>query len=298
MDSASEQLCVSEALRAPGDRQRRPWTEPNRIIQHDRQCRGPPPPPATLAGAALLPAPAPSRSASPPPPSPSSRPAPANAAIGCSIAPTNAPAGTAFSYQQTNAANVRSARRTRRSTSRAASSAPSSSRSRRARRSPATDIHFAFDCTNTSPAPDTPGVNTLLLTSSAGPTPDIIAIAVAVGGIVTIPGVGGTGALAVATANVGASAPIVVTADTGSTALPLELTLCQTNPQTAQCINPTTPAASVTTQINAGETPTYTVFGKANGAIAFNPGLHRINVRFKTQAGGTVGSTSVAVQTQ
>ena len=43
---------------------------------------------------------------------------------------------------------------------------------------------------------------------------------------------------------------------------------------------------------------TYTVFGKATGPIAFNPGLHRINVRYKTQAGGTVGSTSVAVQTQ
>jgi hypothetical protein len=163
---------------------------------------------------------------------------------------------------------------------------------------PATDIHFAFDCANTSPAPDTPGVNTLLLTSSAGPTPDIIAIAVAVGGIVSIPGLGGTGALAVATANVGASAPIVVTADTGSAALPLELTLCQTNPANGQCINPPTPAASVTTQINGGGTPTYTVFGKANGPIGLDPGRHRINVRFKTQAGGTVGSTSVAVRTE
>jgi hypothetical protein len=102
----------------------------------------------------------------------------------------------------------------------------------------------------------------------------------------------------VATANVGASAPVVVTADTGNAALPLELTLCQTNPTNGQCINPTTPAPSVMTQINAGQTPTYTVFGKANGPISFNPGLHRINVRFKTQAGGTVGSTSVAVQTQ
>jgi hypothetical protein len=158
---------------------------------------------------------------------------------------------------------------------------------------PATELQLSFDCANTTPASVTPGVNTFLLTSTPGPTPDIIAVAV--GGIVTMPS-GGFGALAVATANVGASASIVVTADTGSTVLPLELTVCQTNPQTAQCLSPAAP--SVTTQINAGETPTYTVFAKANGAVPFNPGVNRINLRFKTQAGGTVGSTSVAVQTQ
>ena len=58
--------------------------------------------------------------------------------------------------------------------------------------------------------------------------------------------------------NVGAGALIIVTADTGGA--PLPLTLCQTNPATAQCINPKVPAASVTTQINADETPTYAIF--------------------------------------
>jgi hypothetical protein len=167
-------------------------------------------------------------------------------AMGCSIAPTNAPAGTVFSYQQTNAANQPIG------TPNTPVNIPAGEfrtfviALTPIQAFPATEIHFSFDCTNTSPAPDTPGVNTFLLTSSAGATPDVIAIAVAVGGIVTIPGVGGTGALAVATANVGASAPIVVSADTGNVALPLELTVCQTN-SAAQCLAP--PTASVTTQI-------------------------------------------------
>jgi hypothetical protein len=251
--------------------------------------------PATLAGAAVLPGSRAVQVAQIATAFALLQAAPGNTAVGCSIAPTNAPAGTAFTYQQTNAINVPVG------TPNTPVDIPGGEfRTFLIALTPsqvfaATDIAFTYDCTNTSPAPDTPGVNRLLLTSSAGPTPDIIAIAVAVGGIVSMP-VGGIGALAVASANVGASAPIVVSADTGSTPLPLELTVCQTNPQTAQCLSPAAP--SVTTQINAGETPTYTVFGKANGAIAFNPGLHRINLRFRTQAGGTVGSTSVAVQTQ
>jgi hypothetical protein len=219
-------------------------------------------------------------------------------ATGCSIAPTNAPPGTAFSYQQTNAANQPigapntpvdiPASEFRTFLVALTPSQPFS----------ATELQFGFDCTNTAPAPVTPGVNTLLLTSAAGPTPDVVAIAVAVGGIVTIPGTTGIGALAVASLNVGAGALIVVTADTGSAQLPLALTVCQTNPVTSQCINPAAPATSVTTQINTGETPTFAIFAHAQGAIPFNPGVNRVFVRFRTQAGGTVGSTNVAVQTQ
>ena len=163
---------------------------------------------------------------------------------------------------------------------------------------PATELHLAFDCTNTPPAPDTPGVNTFLLTSASSPTPDIVALAAAVGGTVTIPGPTGTGVLAVASMNIGADAPITVTADTGSASLPVTLALCQTNPATGLCINPTTPAPSVTAQINHNDTATFTIFARASGTIPFNPGLNRINARFKTQAGGTVGSTSAAMQTQ
>jgi hypothetical protein len=67
---------------------------------------------------------------------------------------------------------------------------------------------------------------------------------------------------------------------------------------TGVCINPTTPGSSVTVQINHNDTPTFAIFAQASGLIPFDPGVNRINARFKTQAGGTVGSTSVAVQTQ
>lgn len=253
-------------------------------------------PPAILAGAAVLPSSRAVRASQVATAYALIQAAPGNTAYGCSIAPTNAPAGVTFIYRQTNAANLPIG------TPNTPVDIPGGefrtfllALTTSSQPFAATDIAFAYDCENTTPAPVTVGVNTLLVTATTGPTPDIIAIAVAVGGIVSMP-VGGTGALAVATANVGASAPIVVSADTGAAALPLELTVCQTNPQTAQCLSPA--AASVTTQINAGQTPTYTVFGKATGAIAFDPGLHRINVRYRTQAGGTVGSTSVAVRTE
>lgn len=219
-------------------------------------------------------------------------------ATGCSIAPANAPPGTGFAYQETNAANQPIG------VPNAPVDIPGGEfRTFLIALTPsqafaATDIRLVFDCANTNPAPVTPGLNTLLLTSSSSPTPDIVAIAVATGGVVTIPRISGSGALAVATANVGASAPITVTADTGGVPLPVAMALCQTNPSNGQCVNPTVPAPSVTLQINGNETPTFTIFVQAGAPVAFSPGVNRIYVRFKTQAGGTVGPTSVAVQTQ
>ena len=219
-------------------------------------------------------------------------------ATGCTIAPANAPPGTAFAYQQTNAANQPIGTPNTPATipggqgqSFVLSLTPSQA-------FPATQINFAYGCTNTNAVSVIPGVNTLLLTSSTSPTPDIVALAAAVGGIVSLPGPTGIGALAVATVNVGASALITVTADTGGAQLPLTLTLCQTNPLTGVCINPTTPASSVNVQINANETPTFAIFAQGAGTIPFSPGVNRINVLYKTQTGGTVGSTSVAVRTQ
>ncbi len=42
---------------------------------------------------------------------------------------------------------------------------------------PPTEIELAFDCTNSDPAPVVPGLNTLLLSSSSTPVPDIVALA-------------------------------------------------------------------------------------------------------------------------
>jgi hypothetical protein len=161
-----------------------------------------------------------------------------------------------------------------------------------------TDIWFSFDCTNSDPAPINSGLNTLLFSASATPVPDIVALAATVtgDGIVNIPGTTGTGAFAVATVNVGAGGNITASADTGGAVLPVSLSLCQTNPATGQCISAIGP--SVTTQINAGATPTFGIFVIGTGNVPFDPALNRVFVRFKDAGGVTRGSTSVAVRTQ
>jgi hypothetical protein len=162
-----------------------------------------------------------------------------------------------------------------------------------------TDVAFNFTGTNTSPAPTIVGVNTLLLSASINPVPDVIALSATLSnppdGIVKITNIVGTGAFAVASSNVGAGASITVSADTGNATLPVVLSLCQTNPQNGQCTSAVGP--TVTTQINAGGTPTFSVFLSSNAFIPFDPANNRIFVRFKDGQGVTRGSTSVAVQT-
>ena len=157
-----------------------------------------------------------------------------------------------------------------------------------------TAVQMIFDCTNTVPAPINIGLNTLLLSASATPVPDIVALAATPtnDGIVTL---ASTGVFAVATVNVGATATITASADTGSATLPVNISLCQTNPATGQCISAIGP--SVTTQINAGVTPTFGIFVQGVGIVFFDPAANRIFVRFQDAGGVTRGSTSVAVRT-
>ena len=161
-----------------------------------------------------------------------------------------------------------------------------------------TDVQFSFDCEDTDPAPINVGLNTLLLSVSDTPVPDIVALAVTLSndGIVNIPGVNRAGAFAVATVNLGATETIAASADTGSAILPVNISICQTDPATGQCISGI--VSSVTTQINANATPTFAIFVQGNGTVPFDPAANRIFVRFNDGGGVTRGSTSVAVRTQ
>jgi hypothetical protein len=161
-----------------------------------------------------------------------------------------------------------------------------------------TDVQFSFDCANSSPAPINTGLNTLLLSASATPVPDIVALAATTtnDGIVNILGTNGIGAFAVATVNVGASGNITASADTGSASLPVNISLCQTDPANGQCVSGI--GISVTTIINANATPTFGIFVQGNGTVPFDPAANRIFVRFKDSGDVTRGSTSVAVRTQ
>ncbi len=160
------------------------------------------------------------------------------------------------------------------------------------------EVTLSFDCVNTEPALSVTGVNTLLLSASATPIPDIVALAATLSndGTVHIPGTSGTGVFAVATVNVGATGTITIAADTGGASLPVSILLCETSPMTGTCLAP--PSNSVTTQIAANATPTFDLFVTGGGLVRFAPMENRIFVRFLDAGGVTRGSTSVAVRTQ
>jgi hypothetical protein len=139
------------------------------------------------------------------------------------------------------------------------------------------------------------GVNTLVLSASNVPTPDIIAVATTASddGVLRIPDITNPGAFAVATINLGASGAVTARATTSVAGV--TLTLCETD-LTAQCINPAVPAASVDTTINANATPTFSVFATAQQAVPLKAADNRISVTF-TDAGNVVrGATGVAIE--
>lgn len=159
---------------------------------------------------------------------------------------------------------------------------------------PAMPLHFA--CDGVPPASVIPGVDTVDLTLSAAPAADIIALAATVSndGIVKVP-TGGTAAFAVASSNLGITAPITVSVDTGTAFLPVTATICQSDPSNGACLG--TPAASVSLSDTGGSTPTFSVFVQSSGPVGFAPASSRVFVRFEDAAGTLQGSTSVAVAT-
>jgi hypothetical protein len=172
-----------------------------------------------------------------------------------------------------------------------------------------TDVQLTFACANATPAPVVSGLNTLLLAGSSILLPDVVAVAATLtnDGIAT----GFTSAFTVATTNVGASAGMYVSADTGSAVLPITIKLCQTNPATGACISPLT-STSIVVNMPAGSTAAFGVFVSSAVFISFDPAVNRVFVRFREEAnpcyhfvcfpfpsaGDIRGSTSVAVRTQ
>jgi virginiamycin B lyase len=157
---------------------------------------------------------------------------------------------------------------------------------------------LGFSCSGTTPAPTTPGVNTLLYSASATPVPDIIALAATTSndGILHVVGPTNANAFAVATINLGASAAITATPNTGSETLPLAIGICQTNPASGQCLSGV--GASATAVLDSQTTATFAIFAAAGGSVPFAPATNRIFVQFTDSSGVVRGSTSVAVETQ
>ena len=162
------------------------------------------------------------------------------------------------------------------------------------------DVQLRYGCSNANDAPVFTGINTLLLSASNTPVPDVVALGATLqnDGIVHIPGTSGTGFFTIASVNVGATGTLFVGVDTGGAVLPLQALICQTNPVTSVCTNPTAPTTDpVSVVIAANATPTFAVFVTGSQNIPLDAAGKRVFVRFRDGGDVTRGSTSVAVQT-
>jgi hypothetical protein len=161
-----------------------------------------------------------------------------------------------------------------------------------------TEENFVFQCSSSAAAASIIGVNTLLVSADTSQPADVVALAATPtqDGVLRLPGTGSKQAFAVATVNLGITTPITVTVDWGDITLPINLTICQTNPTTGSCL--ATPSASVTAMVAANTTPTFGFFAEATAELPFFPSHVRAFVRFKDPAGNVRGSTSIALTTK
>lgn len=166
-----------------------------------------------------------------------------------------------------------------------------------------TNLAMVFTCTNTNPAPSTPGLNTFLLTATNPPAPaDVIAVMATLSGdgIINVP-LNGTGATGMAARNIGSAANLQLQLGSSpiggaNPALPVTITVCQTNPNTAACLLPPQ-APPLNFTAGAGATVTFSAFVRSNGTpIPFDPANRRLFANF-VQGAIAVGSTSAAVRT-
>jgi hypothetical protein len=88
-------------------------------------------------------------------------------------------------------------------------------------------------------------------------------------GIVEIPGPDGANAFALSTTvgEGGCIGFLSASAMEPNGVNNLQLTLCQTNPQNAECIDPSSPTGSLQVAFGQGAQPTFSVFVKASGTI-------------------------------
>jgi hypothetical protein len=161
-----------------------------------------------------------------------------------------------------------------------------------------TNVPLGFSCTNSDTAPTIVGVNSLLLTASATPVADMIAVGLTPSndGFSRTGGTGGTGLFAIASVNIGASDTLTARVRLSNSSVPLIATVCQTNSTTAQCL--ATPSTTATATVNQNQNTTWSAFLQATGPIAADPANNRAFFEFLDSGGVVRGSTSTAVTTQ
>ncbi len=160
----------------------------------------------------------------------------------------------------------------------------------------ATDVPVLFSCANKGTVASIVGVNTFLVSSSLKRGPDLVAVSRTLSrdGLVRLPSTNGQQIFVAAAVNIGVAGTITASADDGASTLPVDLTICQTNPATGACLR--TAASSTTAQVRHDEIVTYTVFVRAKGSIPFDPAKKRLFLRLRHN-GVVVGATHVALCT-
>lgn len=158
-----------------------------------------------------------------------------------------------------------------------------------------TDVFIRYECDNLFPAANSVGLNTLLLSATATPAPDVIGLTTTTDVVAPL---GASTLFAVGSANVGATGDITVSLDSGSTPLPINMFVCQTDPNTGACLASSPPAPTSTLTYAGNNSASFAIFVNPTAMINNNPANNRIFIRF-TDSGGVVrGATSTAIRTQ
>ena len=163
------------------------------------------------------------------------------------------------------------------------------------------EIALDFLCDNAAAAGSIVGVNTFTFSASNPPVPDVVALGAtpSADGVVELPVSSNINVFSVASVNLGAGEELQINAELSDPSLAASITICETDPVTSLCINPTIPTAGpVTTQVNSDATPTFGIFVTSSGTVPFDPANNRIFVRFQDGTGAVRGATSVALRTE
>ena len=167
-------------------------------------------------------------------------------------------------------------------------------------RAPA-EVALDFVCDNLALSQPITGVNTFTFSASNPAVPDVVALGAtpSADGVVTLPVGSRVNVFTVASVNLGIGDALFVSAQLSNPALNASISMCQTDPVTSACINPTVPTSEpIELMVSSQATPTFGVFVASNNDVPFDPANNRIFVRFHELDGAIRGSTSIALRTE
>jgi len=167
-------------------------------------------------------------------------------------------------------------------------------------RAPA-EVELDFVCDNLALSQPITGVNTFTFSASNPAVPDVVALGAtpSADGVVTLPVGTRVNVFTVASVNLGIGDALLVSAQLSNPALDASISMCQTDPLTSACINPTVPTSEpIELMVSSQATPTFGVFIASTSDVPFDPANNRIFVRFNEVDGAIRGSTSIALRTE